>query len=167
LIFSRALPSIGGVRRFLFLALLLIAPALQAGEGKVIKVLPQFLDSKGRHALSPSLYERDAYQAILRRSPSKRAALRLVVQWKAKGVDWTKLKLRVEMRGLRGESLQDVVLEEPARKTGHFSNWAEFKIDGPTFLGFGELVAWRVTLSEGDQELGHLQSFLWSGVQSP
>jgi hypothetical protein len=152
------------VRHFLILALLLIAPAVWAGEGRVIKVLPQFLDSKGRHALSPSLYERDAYQFILRMSPTKRAALRLAVQWKAKNVDWTKLRLRAEMRGLIDDTLHSVTLEEPAKKTGYFSNWAEFKIEGGMYRDFGQLMAWRVTLWEGDQQLGQMQSFLWSGV---
>jgi hypothetical protein len=152
------------VQRFLILALLLVAPAVWAGEGKVIKVLPQFLDNKGRQALSPSLYERDAYQFILRNSPTKRAALRLAIQWKAKNVDWTKLRLRAEMRGLIGDSLHSVTLEEPAKKTGHFSNWAELKIDGAAYSDFGQLMAWRVTLWEGDRQLGQMQSFLWSGV---
>jgi hypothetical protein len=152
------------VRRFLILALLLFAPVVWAGEGKVLKVLPQFVDNQGRHALSPSLYERDAYQLILRKSPAKQAGLRLAVQWKAKNVDWTKLRLHAEMRGLIDDTLQSVTLDEPAVKTGYFSNWAEFKIEGATFHSFGQLTAWRVTLFEGDRQLGQMQSFLWSGV---
>ena len=152
------------MRYFLILAILLIAPGVRAGEGRVIKVLPQLLDARGRHALSPSLYERDAYQFILRKSPSKQAGLRLAVQWKAKNVDWSKLKLRAEMRGLIGDTLHSVTVEEPAMKTGHFSNWAELKIEGATFRDFGQLMAWRVCLWEGDQQLGQMQSFLWSGV---
>ena len=38
----------------------------QAATGRVIKVLPQFLDLKGRNSLTPSLYERDVYQNVLR-----------------------------------------------------------------------------------------------------
>lgn len=152
------------MRFFLILAVLLVVPVAWAGEGKVLKVLPQLLDSKGRHALSPSLYERDAYQLILRRSPGKQAGLRLAIQWKAKNVDWTKLTLHAEMRGLINDTLQSVTLDEPAKKTGHFSSWAEFKIEGARFYSFGQLVAWRVTLSEGDHQLGQMQSFLWSGV---
>lgn len=167
MIFGWGLPRLGGVRCFLILALLLIAPALRAGEGKVIKVLPQLLDSKGRQALSPSLYERDAYQFILRTSPGKRAALRLAVQWKARNVDWTKLRLRAEMRGLTGDTIHSVTVEEPVTKPGFFGNWAELKIEGATFRDFGQLVAWRVTLWEGDRQLGQMQSFLWSGVTAP
>jgi hypothetical protein len=135
-----------------------------AGEGKVCKVLPQFLDKKGRQSLSPSLYERDAYQAYLRKQPQQRAALRLAVLWKAKGVDWEKTKLRAELRGLLTNTLQTVTLEEPVKKSGLFGHWAEFNISGDEFKKFGELVAWRVTLWEGDRQLSGQESFLWSGV---
>src|SRR5207249_4815919 len=47
----------------------------QAAAGRVVKVLPQFLDLKGRNTLSPSLYERDAYQAVLRRHPEQRSGM--------------------------------------------------------------------------------------------
>ena len=73
------------------------ARAIGAADGKVIKALPQFLDAKGRSALSPSLYDRDAYQAYLRKHPAERTALQLAVQWKASGVDWSRAKLRAEL----------------------------------------------------------------------
>jgi hypothetical protein len=130
----------------------------------VLKVLPQFLDKKGEHALSPSLYERDAYQFYLRIHPAQRAALRLAVQWKAKKVDWTRLKLRAEMRGLEGDSIHALTLEAPVKKNGRFSSWSEVRIEGPDYKKLGQLVAWRVTLWEGERQLGALESFLWSGV---
>jgi hypothetical protein len=164
LILTQGWTRIGGVRRILIFVLLFFAFVAGAGEGKVIKVLPQFLDKEGRHALSPSLYERDAYQFILRRSPTKQAALRLAVQWKAKNVDWSKLTLHAEMRGLTNDILHSITLEQSVHKTGHYSNWSEVKIEGEKFHEFGRLVAWRVSLWEGDRQLGQLQSFLWSGV---
>jgi hypothetical protein len=148
----------------LIFLLLVTALSARAGEGRVIKVLPQLLDKQGRHALSPSLYERDAYQFILRRAPSKQAALRLAIQWKAKNVDSSKLKLRAEMRGLIGAELHSITVEEPVQKTGYFSKWSEIKIEGAKFHEFGQLVAWRVSLWEGDKQLSQMQSFLWSGV---
>ncbi|HEY3856638.1 MAG TPA: hypothetical protein VGO67_19815 [Verrucomicrobiae bacterium] len=151
------------LRVFIFCFLFATASAW-AGEGKVLKVLPQLLDKEGRHALSPSLYERDAYQFILRRAPSKQAALRLAIQWKAKKVDPSKLKLRAEMRGLLGDKLGTVTIEEPVKKPGYFSNWSEVKLEGDKFHKFGQLVAWRVSLWEGDKQLSQMQSFLWSGV---
>jgi len=40
--------------------------ASDAASGRVVKVLPLLLDLKGRDAVSPSLYDRDAYQVYLR-----------------------------------------------------------------------------------------------------
>ena len=156
----------GAMRRlFISLAVLLfLAPIAQAGEGSVVKVLSQLLDKQGRHALSPSLYERDAYQVHLRKNPKLRDGVRLAVQWKAKKVDWTKLRIRAEMLCLLEDNLHTVTMEEPAVKNGHFSNWSEFRIEGADYKTFGQLVAWRVTLWEGDYQLGQLESFLWSGV---
>jgi hypothetical protein len=152
---------------FLFSAsclLLLTAETISAADAKVLKTLPQFLDAHGRSALSPSLYERDAYQAYLRKHPKEQSGLRLAVQWKAAGVDWSKLKLRAELRGITGNTPHIYTREIPVKKSGLFGNWSEFKMTGEDFRQFGELAAWRVTLWEGDKPLAEQQSFLWSGV---
>lgn len=164
--FSGGSPQWPAMRRF-FIALavlLLLAPAVQAGEGSVVKVLPQLLDQHGRQALSPSLYERDAYQFRLRKNPALRGGARLAVQWKAKKADWGKLTLRAEMRCLLTNSLHTVTMEKPAVKNGYFSSWSEFRIEGADYKTFGQIVAWRVTLLEDGHQLGQLESFLWSGV---
>ncbi len=135
-----------------------------AAQGKVIKALPEFLDKQGQASLSPSLYERDAYQAYLRKHPGERTALRLAVQWKAGGVDWGRVKLRAELRGVLGNALHTTTLETPVKKNGHFSQWTDFTIAGDDFKKFGQLAAWRVTLWEGEKQLGSQQSFLWSPV---
>ncbi|HEX3717876.1 MAG TPA: hypothetical protein VH595_07895 [Verrucomicrobiae bacterium] len=159
------MPKHGKWRKLLeIVGFIWLAANAWAGEGTVIKVLPQFLDSKGRSALSPSLYERDAYQFALRKEPSKQAGLRLAVQWKAKKVDWTKLKIRAELRGLANDTIHTVIIEEPAKKPRLFGNWEDLKLDGEAFHAFGQLVAWRVSLWEGDHQLGDLESFLWNGV---
>ena len=145
--------------------LTLTARTVGAADGKVIKALPQFLDAQGRSALSPSLYDRDAYQAYLRKHPGERAALRLAVQWKAGGVDWSRVKLRAELRGVTGNSITNITLEMPVKKNGLFSSWTDFKIEGEDYRKFGDLAAWRVTLWEGDKQLAELQSFLWTGVE--
>ena len=144
--------------------LLLTAVMVEAADGKVIKTLPEFLDARGHASLSPSLYERDAYQFYLRHHPYERKALQLAVQWKASGVKWDTLKLQAELRGVIGNSITNMVLVIPVKKNGLFSNWTNFKIEGDDFKKFGELAAWRVTLWEGDRQLGSEQSFLWSGV---
>jgi hypothetical protein len=154
------------LRRFVLLLAFLLTSSLWAEEGRIIKVLPQFVDNKGRAELSPSLYERDAYQFSLRKNPSHQAGLRLAIQWKAKDVDWTKLKVRAELRGLTNDTMRTITLEEPVQKPRLFGNWTYPKIDGAQFHSFGELVAWRVSLWEGDHSLGELKSFLWDGVTS-
>src|SRR5687767_192398 len=79
--------------------LFVIAFALTANaqSEKIVKVLPHFLDTKGRASISPSLFDRDAYQEVLRTSPKKRSGLRFGVQWKASY--FPSLKLRVEAKG--------------------------------------------------------------------
>src|SRR5271154_3916757 len=93
-----------------------------AAEGRVYKVLPQFLDLQGRSSLSPSLYDRDAYQNILRRSPAKCSGLRFAVQWKARASSSDSLKLRVEMRGIaEGSQPKHATVEMPVRQRSWFS----------------------------------------------
>src|SRR5438876_12384074 len=72
-------------------SLLLAALPATSATGRVIKVLPEFLDLQGRSSLAPSLYERDAYQAVLREHPERRAGIRFYVQWKTKGPAWEPL----------------------------------------------------------------------------
>jgi hypothetical protein len=150
--------------RFILLVLVWSASVASAGQGKVCKVLPQYLDKKGQTSLSPSLYERDAYQFFLRKHPLLRTGLRLAIEWKAKDVDWEKVKLRAEIRGMRNDTLHTFILEVPARKKGYFSTWSNVEMTAEQFQKLGELVAWRVTLWDGDHQLGKQESFLWSGV---
>ena len=149
---------------FAVLGFLLSTAVTWAADGKVCKVLPQFLDKQGRQSLSPSLYERDAYQFYLRKHSALRTTLQVAVQYRAKGSDWQKLKLRAELRGLLTNSVETLSLEEPVKKSGFFANWAYFSITGDEFKKFGELVAWRVSLWDGDRQVSEQESFLWSGV---
>ena len=157
------LPAMHGrVRSFLVLVLVLAAPLAQAASGRVIKVLPLYLDLKGREMLSPSLFERDAYQARLRQHPEQRSALSFAVQWKAKAAAGAPLKLRVQLRGGKKDELPtQVVLEETVQQKGPFSHWATLRLSGEAYRKFGELAAWRATLWDGDTLLGEQKSFLW------
>ena len=150
------------LRQILFLGLLIVAcSANGATEGRVIKVLPQFLDLKGRVALSPSLYDRDAYQAYLRQHPAERSGLRFMVLWKAGVAKGTPLKLRVEMRGdAHGKPSIDKTLEQEVT-TGTFRRWTSLTLSGEDFKKLGEITAWRVTLWNGEQLVGEQKSFLW------
>ena len=44
--------------------------AADAVTGRVIKLLPLLLDKQGQDSTSPSLFDRDAYQAHLRENPT-------------------------------------------------------------------------------------------------
>jgi len=142
---------------------LLLADPAHAATGRVIKVLPEFLDREGRTSLSPSLYERDAYQAVLRIHPDRRAGLRFYVQWKIKGPAWEPLKLRLELRGLaEGQLPKEMVIEEPLVNRGQrFSHWAKVTLDTEAYKRLGAVTAWRVTLWEGQKQIGEQQSFVW------
>ena len=130
-----------------------VAPA------KILKVLPHYLDPQGRHTLSPSLYDRDAYQAKLRKTPAARTALRFDVQWKARGT--APLKLRVELRGAAGKVPTTAVLEEPAKFSRWFSQWSAVTLKGDDYKKFGELTGWRATLWRDGELLAEQKSFLW------
>ena len=153
------------MRRPLFLIVwigLLAAGTAGAATGKVIKVLPEFLDLKGRTSLSPSLYERDAYQAYLRQHPELQSGIRFYVQWKTHGPVYSPLKLRVEMVGTaKGNLPSRKALETEVKPGGWFSHWTSQDLAGEAYRQFGEVTAWRATLWEGDELLGEQKSFLW------
>jgi hypothetical protein len=133
-----------------------------AATGRVIKVLPQFLDLKGRASLAPSLYERDSYQARLRQHTNQISGMIFNVEWKTKGTATGPVKLRVEARGMvHGETPEAVVLDKPVKPGGWFSHWTVVPLSTEEFRKLTAVTAWRVTLWEGDQLLGEQRSFLW------
>ncbi|MBI5775575.1 MAG: hypothetical protein HZA89_17795 [Verrucomicrobia bacterium] len=131
------------------------AAAAHAASGKVVKVLPHYLDQQGRHTLSPSLYERDAYQAHLRKHPAEVSTLRFDVQWRGTSGG---LKIRIEARGRK--NTPPLVLEQ-AVKSGAFSRWSEVALSREQYQQLGEVTAWRVTLWDDGQQLAESASFLW------
>jgi hypothetical protein len=153
------------MRRF-FVALLLLgslatAFASDTVTGRVVKVLPLLLDPKGRDALSPSLYDRDAYQVYLRQHTNEISAIRFDVLWKASDPGGAKLKLRMELRGVGTNSLpRQITLEQPVTP-GFFRRWTSLTLAGTDYKNFGDLVAWRATLWSDDQLLADQKSFLW------
>jgi hypothetical protein len=144
------------------MGILLAALPGQAATGRVLKMLPFYLDLQGRHELSPSLYERDAYQDFLRQHPEKRSAMLFDIQWKVKGEARAPLKLRLQLRGsAHGETAKELALEKAVDRGGRYSRWTGLKLEGQQYREFGEVTAWRATLWEGDQLLGEQKSFLW------
>ena len=147
------------------LTLFVCATALAGGfpTGKVIKVLPHLMDMQGRHSRSPSLYDRDAYQAELRKDLTKVSGVRFDVHWKAEvpAKANTPAVLRVEMRGTAKSNLPSEMRLENFFTLSGGSHWSVLKLDGEQYKNFGEVTAWRVTLWAGDEMIGEQKSFLW------
>ena len=145
----------------LTLGLCAAASAADAVTGRVVKVLPLLLDLQGRTALSPSLFDRDAYQAKLRQETNQISAIRYDVLWTAKNAGEEKLKIRLELRGVSTNSLPKFKTLEAADTPGYFRRWTSLTLDGDEFKGFGGVTAWRATLWDGDRQIGEQKSFLW------
>ena len=146
----------------IFSCLLALTLSTQAATGRIVKVLPAFLDLKGRHTLSPSLFERDAYQVKLRQHPEHRSGMRFDVQWRVHGRVEQPLKMRVELLGTaKGDLPSKSVLEMPVEKGTWFGRWSTLRFTGDDYQKFGEVTAWRATLWEGDNLLSEQKSFLW------
>ena len=143
----------------LFLGIVLCHRAEASGP-HLKKVLPHLIDAKGRNSLSPSLYERDAYQVFLRTHPKERAGIQFDVLWQGAS-EGKNLRLRVEMRGAREDALRLEIMETPVQKKGWFRTWSSVVLRGSAYKNFGELSAWRVTLWDGNQQLSEQKSFLW------
>ena len=146
--------------------LLLLALSAQADgvvSGRVLKALPLYLDTQGRTGTSPSLFERDAYQAQLRKNPALRSGIEFAVHWKATGPKETPLTLRIELRGGQpGRLPTKATLEEKVTpKAGLFGAWTSLKLVGDEYKRVGEANSWRVTLWNGSTLLGEEKSFLW------
>jgi hypothetical protein len=129
--------------------------------GRVVKVLPFLVDRQGRVATSPSLYDRDAYQAYLREHATNVAAVRIDVLWKATKAPEAKLKLAVELRGTTTNSVPRLTTLETNVVPGRFRQWTAIPLAGAAYQDFGKVVAWRVTLWNGPELLSEQKSFLW------
>jgi hypothetical protein len=134
-------------------------PAAQSGH--IVKVLPFLLDLKGHDSISPSLFDRDAYQAYLAIHTNEISAVRFDVLWSASNTGNAELKLHLELRGYDTNSLpRQMTLEQTV--TPHFSrHWTSLMLNGDDYKNFGDATAWRATLWSGDQMVGEQKSFLW------
>lgn len=153
------------MRRLLIVLILLgalsAACAADPVSGRVIKVLPLLLNLRGHDAVTPSLFDRDAYQAWLRLNPNQISALRVDVWCKTANADQTKLTVRAELRGIGENNVPRQIVLEKTAATGFFHRWTSLTLAGADYQNFGALVAWRVTLWSGDRLLGEQKSFLW------
>jgi hypothetical protein len=156
---------------FLFLPgffLLGVATPLKADSttnlltGRIIKVLPFLVDTNGAIAVSPSLFDRDAYQYYLLMHTNDVSGMRIDVQWKAKHASGLTLKLRLELRGVTTGGMPTQKVLEQTVTSKVFHHWTTLTLSGVDYKSFGVLSAWRATLWNGGQLLGEQKSFLWS-----
>jgi hypothetical protein len=131
----------------------------RAASRKIIKVLPQYLDQQGRHTLSPSLYERDAYQVHLRDHPELRSGMRFMISWRTPESE--PFRLQVELRGSKDNTPTRITLEKEANNRNGGREWTELLLTGERYEAVGEILAWRATLWKGDELLSEDKSFLW------
>ncbi len=152
------------MRRFLTILLLLaVLPAFADGieKGRIVKMLPLFLDLKGHDAISPSLYDRDAYQAYLRQHTNEISAIRFDFLWQVENPSAAKYKLRIELRGIGTSGKPTQTMLEQEAPPPLLSRWDSLTLGGADYKNFGELIAWRATLWRGEQLLSEQKSFLW------
>jgi hypothetical protein len=137
------------------------AAAADVPTGYIVKMLPLLLNKKGHDALSPSLYDRDAYQVYLRGHTNDVSAIRFDVLWRAVNVGDAKLKLRLELRGIGPDNLPRQTTLEQSVEPHFFRHWTSIPMAGGDYKKFGNVVAWRVTLWADDRMIGEQKSFLW------
>ena len=136
--------------------------APQEAEGRVKKVLPHLLDQQGRHTASASLFDRDAYQANLRKNPEKISGIRYDVHWKVRQAEGRSITIRVELRGVfEGKVPREKTLERTVDGRASVSDWTGLELTGDAYTQFGKITAWRATLWSGDTMLDEYKSFLW------
>lgn len=130
-----------------------------AEDVKILKVLPHYLDLNGKHAVSPSLFDRDAYQAFLMKNPEKCSGLRFDINWRA--FKTQNLVIKIEMRGSADNGAKVYTVEKPLKKETFWGNWTTVYYTGENFKQLGKLLAWRVTLWRNGDILSEQKSFLW------
>ena len=134
-----------------------------APTGRVVKVLPLLLNKKGNDALSPSLFDRDAYQFYLRLHTNEISGMRFDVLWKASGLAATNatVKIQVELRSIAPNGDPQLKTLEIMDTPHRFRHWTSLPLFPEDYKLVGDVVAWRTTLWAGGQLLSEQKSFLW------
>ena len=137
-------------------------PAQAEGKMEIVKVLKHLLDQDGKHTLSPSLLDRDAYQAHLREHSELVSGIRFDIQLRAKPKSADALRLKVEIRHGEGNTIKTLSKESAIpNKKRRRSFWQGLKVSGAEYQQLGGIIAWRVSLWQGDTKMSELESFLW------
>lgn len=137
-----------------------LAVSAAAADQEVIKVLPHLLDKTGRHTVSPSLFDRDAYQDWLRANPKEQSGIRYDIQWRSRTPGEHLLKLELLGRVEQGRPNRKT-MEVKVSNERSLARWSALSVTGEEFKQFGPVVAWRVSLWQDGQLVAKYQSFLW------
>ena len=122
----------------------------------IVKVLPHYLDAFGNHSDGPTLLHRDVYQDKLRKNPDRVRAVRYDVNWRGTG----EVKVRLELRSTKA-GVETMIIERVETASGRRSHWTAILIDDATYKTFGQPESWRVSLWQGETQVGEQKSFLW------
>lgn len=159
---SRPIPLVGCAARWMMAfaaAAILTGCASSKESGRIYKVLPTLVDRKQRQSLSPSLFERDAYQAYLRKHPAEIGGRQFDIHWRASAATGL-LRVTIEVRTTERSASQPLMFEK-ILGVGRHGGWTRFIVGEKAFLGAGEVVAWRARLLDGDAVISEQRSFLW------
>ena len=129
---------------------------------EILKVLPHWLDRQGRHTVSPSLFERDAYQLHLKEHREEVSTIRFDVNWRLKerGLQGCTLHLEARFGSEEGiQTLEQKTLIETGKRRK--KGWSGLRIPEASFDVQSNLIAWRVRVMRGDEVLATRTSFLW------
>ena len=113
--------------------------------------------TNGNIARSPSLFDRNAYQAYLHIHTNDVSGMRYDVQCRA--AENLKLRLEIRVTGTNN-TLQTKTLETDV-PAGRFENWTQLKLTGDDYKNSGTIVAWHATLWKDSAQLSEQKSFLW------
>ncbi|MCU0771674.1 MAG: hypothetical protein MUE94_07900 [Verrucomicrobia bacterium] len=131
-------------------------------EGRIKKVLPHLFDARSQHTVSPSLFDRDAYQALLRGHPERVTGIGYDVRWTARYAGERPLTVRLELLGIyEGKVPRQRLIEQTFSGRSSWRQWTRLELRGADYKEFGKITAWRVTLWAGDEMLDEYKSFLW------
>jgi hypothetical protein len=129
---------------------------------QILKVLPHWLDQQGRHTLSPSLFERDAYQQHLSLHRDEVSTMRFDVNWRLATRDLTGCTLHLEARVGRDDAIETIEHEVPLQLPSlRRQGWTGIQIPEGSWDPESNLMAWRVTLRQESTILATRTSFLW------
>lgn len=153
---------------FMFIGLLVLPTESALAEGKIYKVLPHLLDLKGKHTSSPSLFERDAYQEFLKENPSLISGIGFDIHWKCPSGHERDLNIVMEIRGSKNYQASPTRKIIKAKAKKYFKTWSRITLSNKEMESIGKIVAWKVSLMEGNETLTEHFSFLWkTPTQNP